>query len=141
MMDKDGNGQISKAEFDAFHAEHMHGPHGSGGKPAPEGLATAEGGASPAGAGPWHMRRHGWHGMMARMMFAHADADHDGKVSLAEAEKAALDRFDRIDTNHDGVISDAERQAAHAQMAARFRERGAHWQDHKGDAPPPAPQG
>jgi Ca2+-binding EF-hand superfamily protein len=84
-----------------------------------------------------HMR----HAMMAHRMFEREDADHDGKVSLAEAEKAALDRFERIDTNHDGVISDAERDAAHQQMAARFRARRAQWMEHKSDMPPPAPQG
>jgi hypothetical protein len=138
MMDKDGNGEISKAEFEAFHADHVHGRHGPGGRDGHEQHAMA---APADGASPHpHMRGHrGWHGMMARMMFRHADADHDGKVSLAEAEKAALDRFDKADTNHDGVISDAERQAARQQMAARFRERRAHWMDHKRDMPPPAP--
>lgn len=130
-MDKDGNGQISKAEFDGFHAD--HGRHRRGGKPE----ENAEANGRPDGG----MRHHDWHRMMAGMMFRRADADHDGKVTLAEAEKAALDRFDRIDTDHDGTISDAEREAAHQRMAARFRERRAHWQDHKGDMPPPAPQG
>lgn len=122
MMDADKNGEISKAEFEAFHAAHMRsGPHRGG---------------------MWmmHMR----HEMMARRMFEREDANHDGKISLAEAEKAALDRFDRIDTNHDGVISDAEREAAHQQMAERFRAWREHrWGDggwgHHGDAPPPAP--
>jgi len=129
MMDKDGNGQISKAEFDAFHVDHMPMPHGH------DGMA----GTPPPPMEPGPMRHHRGHGAMAWMMFRHADADHDGKVSLAEAEKAALDRFDTIDTNHDGVISDAERAAAHRQMATRFRERRAHWMEHKSDMPPPAP--
>ena len=95
------------------------------------------GGAPHPGMPPMHDRE----SMMARMMFRHADLNHDGKVSLAEAEKAALERFDRIDTNHDGVISDAERDAAHQQRAARFRDRRTHWMEHKGDAsPPPPPQ-
>jgi len=136
MMDKDGNGQISKSEFDAFHADRPG--HGGKGMPGDHG-AGAPGEGPPIG-GPMHhrfMRR--WHGAMAGMMFRHADADHDGKVSLAEAEKAALDRFDRIDTNHDGVIDDAEREAAHQRMAARFRDRRAHWMEHKGDMTPPPP--
>jgi len=127
MMDKDGNGEISKAEFEAFHADHARGP----------GFARW-GGPHPGGM---RMRR----AMMAHGMFERADLDHDGKVSLAEAEKAALDRFDRIDTNHDGVISEAERDAARAQMAMRWREhRGRHWNaegpghDH-GPPPPGAP--
>ena len=135
-LDKDGNGQISKAEFDAFHADRKRPHHGPNGAPQ----AHADG--QPGMEHRFMHGMHGRHGMMARMMFAHADADHDGKVTLAEAEKAALDRFDRIDANHDGVISDAERAAAHQQMAARFRERRAHWMERKSDAaPPPAPQG
>ena len=130
MMDTDKNGQISRAEFDAFHAAHMHGdPEGGRDR-----FAHWDG---PRRGGMWmmHMR----HEMMARRMFEHEDADHGGKVSLAEAEKAALDRFDKVDTNHDGVISDAERQTAREQMAARFRERRAQWQARKGDMPPPPP--
>ena len=137
MMDKDGNGEISKAEFDAFHAErHRWAKQGRGDKPMLEDHAQ-NGGAPHPGMPPMHDRE----SMMARMMFRHADLNHDGKVSLAEAEKAALERFDRIDTNHDGVISDAERDAAHQQRAARFRDRRTHWMEHKGDAsPPPPPQ-
>ena len=135
MMDKDGNGQISKSEFDAFHADRI----GHGGGMHTDHIAGAPGDGAPP-PGPMHPRfMHGWHGAMAGMIVRRADTDHDGKISLAEAEKAALDRFDRIDTNHDGVIDDAERQAAHQQMAARFRERRAHWMEHKGDMPPPPP--
>jgi Ca2+-binding EF-hand superfamily protein len=54
-------------------------------------------------------------GMMSRM-FGMADANHDGKVTLAEATAMAFQHFDRIDTNHDGKVTPEERQAAHAQM-------------------------
>ena len=80
-----------------------------------------------------------WKRFAEGMMFRHADADHDGKVSLAEAQTAALARFDKIDTNHDGVLSDAERDAGRARMAERFRDRHAHWMEHKGDVPPATP--
>ena len=39
-----------------------------------------------------------------------ADADRDGRVSLAEAQAAALARFDRADLNRDGRITPEERQ-------------------------------
>ena len=55
------------------------------------------------------------HGAMRGMMIERLDANHDGKVSRAEAESAALARFDAADTNHDGTLSDAERQAARRQ--------------------------
>lgn len=100
-MDTDKNGQISKAEYDAALAarkakwqearaegKDMHGPHRG-----------------------WH------HGMRGGMrggpdggdLFARMDANHDGKVTLAEAEAVALARFDKRDANHDGVISPDER--------------------------------
>jgi len=43
-------------------------------------------------------------------LFDMADANHDGRVSLQEAEAAALAHFDRADANHDGKITPDERQ-------------------------------
>ena len=43
-------------------------------------------------------------------LFDMADANHDGRVSLAEAQAAALAHFDRADTNHDGKITPDERR-------------------------------
>ena len=43
-------------------------------------------------------------------MLRRADADRDGRVSLAEAQAAALAHFDRLDLNHDGRITPEERQ-------------------------------
>lgn len=45
-------------------------------------------------------------------MFAMADANRDGRLSLQEATGAALQRFDRIDANRDGQVTPQERQAA-----------------------------
>jgi len=63
-------------------------------------------------------------GGMARMggkMFERADANRDGRVSLAEAQTAALAHFDRADLNHDGQLTPQERQQAHQQMRAMRR--------------------
>lgn len=49
-------------------------------------------------------------------LFEIADANHDGRVSLKEAEDAALARFDRMDLNHDGKVTPEERQQARALM-------------------------
>lgn len=43
-------------------------------------------------------------------MLRQADANRDQRISLAEAEAAALQRFDRIDRNRDGRITQDERQ-------------------------------
>ena len=47
-------------------------------------------------------------------LFEMADANHDGRVSLQEAETAALAHFDKADLNHDGKITPDEREQAHA---------------------------
>jgi hypothetical protein len=46
-----------------------------------------------------------------------ADTNHDGRVSLAEAQAAALAHFDKADINHDGTISPDE----HEQMRKVIR--------------------
>jgi Ca2+-binding EF-hand superfamily protein len=61
------------------------------------------------------MRMHGMvmsRGMMGfgRRLFEMADIDHDGRVSLQEAEAAARARFDHADLNRDGRITPDERQ-------------------------------
>ena len=107
-LDTDGNGSLSKAEF----------------------LATPPHDGNPGGPGGWH--RGGGHGpaMMRRGMgkgpdawFTDADADKDGKVSLAEASAAPLAMFDRVDADHDGTISPAEREAARDTMRAKWKQR------------------
>jgi hypothetical protein len=143
MMDKDGNGEISKAEFDTFHADHMRvwrsagDEHGLAAKiihQARMTIARTDDGDRPM---PDAMRMEYWKRFAEGMMFRHADADHDRKVSLAEAQAAALARFDRADTNHDGVLSDAEREAAHTRLAMLMRHDG-DW-GRKADIPPPSP--
>jgi hypothetical protein len=135
MMDKDGNGEISKTEFDAFHTDHMRTWRtADGGGPDDRAIA---GGNHPM---PDAARMERWKRFAEGMMFRHADANHDGKVSLAEAQTAALARFDKIDTNHDGMLSDAEREAGRARMAERFRDPRAHWMmERRGDTPPAKP--
>jgi hypothetical protein len=66
------------------------------------------------GMGP---RGGGMHGRMMERM----DSNHDGKVSLGEAEARALEAFDRADANHDGVVTPEERAAARGAMRERFR--------------------
>jgi hypothetical protein len=73
-----------------------------------------------AGAAPMKMRmyRMGMGGFGGRL-FEMADANKDGRVSLAEAQAAALAHFDRADTNRDGQITPEERSKAHATMRER----------------------
>lgn len=74
-------------------------------------------------------RGHGKHGMRhggpmgGGMWFERADANKDGKVSLAEASAGALAMFDRVDTNKDGTISPEEHKAARDAMRTKWQER------------------
>jgi hypothetical protein len=83
-----------------------------------EGDGPGRGG--PGREGPGMGPRGG--GMQGRMM-ERMDANHDGRVSLAEAEARALEAFDRADANHDGIVTPEERQAARGAMRERSQER------------------
>lgn len=48
-----------------------------------------------------------------------SDLDRDGRVSLAEAQQAALQRFDRADANRDGQLTREERRSARQQRRAQ----------------------
>jgi hypothetical protein len=100
MMDANKDGQISREEFDA--------PRGDKGD-----KGHRMGGMHHRGMGM--MRDHG-------DMFAKADANSDGKVTLSEATGKALEMFDRADTNKDGTVTPEERRAA---MKAWFEARRA----------------
>jgi len=51
------------------------------------------------------------------------DLDHDGRVALAEANRAAFERFDRVDSDRDGTISLEERQVAREAFRGRMQDR------------------
>ena len=55
-------------------------------------------------------------GMKAGAMLKMADANRDGKVSLAEATTGALKHFDMMDANRDGRVTPEERAAGRARM-------------------------
>jgi len=44
-------------------------------------------------------------------MIVMADTDHDGKITLGEAQSLALEHFDQMDANHDGKVTPEERRA------------------------------
>ena len=62
-------------------------------------------------------------GMMGAAMLKTADANRDGKVSLAEATAGALKHFDMMDANRDGRLTPEERAAGRAQMR-QMRQAG-----------------
>jgi Ca2+-binding EF-hand superfamily protein len=129
-LDGNHDGQITKAEAEAAQSQHAT---AKGGKPA-EAHAAAMGRLfaradtdkngvitrAEFDAMGQQMKAHMEHagmrrGAMAGHMFDEADVNHDGRVSLAEMQQAALAHFDRVDTNRDGTISPQERQQVRAQ--------------------------
>lgn len=103
-LDTDKDGAISRAEFDAPRA-------GRG-----EHKAEHRGHRPPRGLAMQRFHRGGG-------MFGAADADKDGRVSLAEATAPALERFDRVDADKDGTITPEERKAAREAMRAQWKQR------------------
>ncbi len=99
-MDADGNGSISRSEFDAAHADRQ-------GKMK---MAMRDGDGSGDRDGHRKMGHRGHHGMkMGGKMFEMADADKDGKVTMAEAKTAAMAHFDKVDADKNGTITAQER--------------------------------
>lgn len=80
-------------------------------------IRDGQAGAAPGGPRDHMMMR--MHGGMGRgmgmgafggRMFEMADGNRDGRVSLAEAQTAALAHFDRADVNRDGKVAPEERR-------------------------------
>jgi Ca2+-binding EF-hand superfamily protein len=125
-LDTNKDGSISKAEFEAGHDARIEKrvivrKDGKGGVDIDgdiDGDAKVKvmrRGGPGMGAGPGVMM------MRMRMgenWFANADADKDGRVSLAEASAKPLAMFDRADTNKDGTITPEERRAVWDMMRA-----------------------
>jgi Ca2+-binding EF-hand superfamily protein len=127
-MDANRDGSISRDEFLAFHGRHhaMGAPmaHGDGMTgPTARGDEMRGPMAGPDGARPMRARHAGMRMGFGGRWFDRLDADHDGRVSLAEADRAATAMFDRLDANHDGTITPDERLAARDHMRRGMDER------------------
>ena len=102
-FDANRDGAISRAEWDAMRAQRQ------------------ERRAAISGKLRGHrMARMGGMGMGGRM-FDVADSNRDGRVTIAEAQDAALQRFDRLDVNRDGQVTPEERRQMRQQMRAQRR--------------------
>jgi Ca2+-binding EF-hand superfamily protein len=110
-LDANHDGSISRQEFMAAQPQmerrvmiFRNGAAGAPGAPGEPGMK---------------MRMHGL-GMGAHLLEM-ADANRDGRVSLQEAETAALAHFDRADLNHDGKLTPEERRQAHQLLRGERR--------------------
>ena len=103
-IDVNGDGAITKAEWDAKQAKRQ------------ERVAARD----HDGDGRADRARAGGHGMggFGGHMFDMADANKDGRVTLQEAQAAALQHFNMADTNRDGQITREERKQMHQRMRA-----------------------
>jgi len=106
-LDTNRDGAISRQEWDA-------------GRVAREKriVVRREGGPGGARMGMRMGMGMGMGGLGGRM-FEMADADKDGRVSLAEAQAAALRHFDMMDSNRDGRITPDERRMRHTMKMER----------------------
>lgn len=138
-MDTDKNGQISRGEWDSHHAgmkakwaERPETAQADGKDRREMRMKFKDGdkdGARGDRKGHRMMHRGGHGGMgwgsFGEKGFESADANKDGRITLAEAKAKPLARFDAADTNKDGTLSPEERRAAHeARRAERRAERG-----------------
>lgn len=107
-LDTNNDGSISRAEFDTAHAGRTAMRAGKGdGRPGAGRMA-----------GAMH-KMHGGMGHFGGQMFEMADANKDGRVSLQEAQDAAVRRFDTADVNRDGRITREEMMQHRQQMKSQ----------------------
>lgn len=113
-IDTNKDGSISFEEFSKAHEERIE-----------QRIEIRERRDEAAKDGKWPgkhamMMRHG--GMMGSRMIVMADNDHDGKITLAEAEAMALKHFDQMDANHDGKVTPEERRAGRPMIIKQIIE-------------------
>ena len=107
-MDTDKNGAISRTEWDAASAQREQ----RWAARDRDGDGRRDGRKGGRGTG---MGGFGGH------MFEMADANRDGRVTLQEAQAAALRHFDMTDVNRDGQITPDERKQMRQRMHTDHR--------------------
>ena len=131
-LDTNHDGQITESEAQAARSARRS---ASGKQPKPsrhasslvaradankDGIVTRAEFDSATASGKIKMRRANMRGSAIVRLFDIADSGKNGRVSLAEAQQAALQQFDAADLNHDGVLTpDERRQASKADRAKR----------------------
>ena len=103
-LDANHDGSISRAEWDAASAQRV--------------AARDRDGDGQRDGRKW---RGGGMGGFGGHMFEMADANRDGRVTLQEAQAAALRHFDMADVNRDGQITPDERKQMRERMRAEHR--------------------
>lgn len=123
-VDANGDGDISKAEVEAFQA-----------KIFTEADANKDGSLTLAEMTAHHEAMEAKRKTERQQaMFAKLDTDGNGKISQAEfaSQSGPMRGMERMDTDGDGTVTEEEREAARAMM----KEHRGKW-GHRGDGPPP----
>lgn len=109
-LDTNRDGAVSRSEWDAGAAqrEQRIASRDRNGDGRPDVRGIGHGGMRDMGS-------------FGGRMFEMADANKDGRVTLQEAQAAALQHFDMADANRDGQITPDERRQLHERMRAQHR--------------------
>ena len=135
-LDTNHDGQITAAEIEAARAARLAAKgkqakssrhpssalfvHADANK---DGIVTRAEFDAATSSGKVKLRHAGMRGSAIVRMFDLADTNKDGRLSIDEAQQAALHEFDAADLNHDGVLTPGERRMA--SKAARAKRRPA----------------
>ena len=106
-LDTNNDGAISRGEWDAVQAKRQQ--------------HMAQRDRNGDGRPDRRFGRGGMHGFGGHM-FEMADVNKDGRVTLQEAQAAALQHFDKVDTNRDGQITREERMQMHQHMRSAHHQ-------------------
>lgn len=133
-LDFNHDGQITQADVDAARAARLakSGKQPKAGRRGTSSLfAKADGNKdgivtraefeAATASGKVKVRHSNMRGSAIVRLFDLADVNKDGRVSLQEAQQAALQHFDAADLNHDGVLTPDERRQA--SKSGRAKER------------------
>jgi hypothetical protein len=99
-MDADQNGQVSKTEFDSFASSDK--------AKAMRHMVAARLTGARLGGSRW---------------FDRADGNHDGKITLDEAQSSAMALFDAADADHNGTVTPEERRLSWAKVRAARQQQ------------------
>jgi Ca2+-binding EF-hand superfamily protein len=123
-LDTNHDGQITQAELEAARAARnvtrrvpVNASRRSGSSPLfvradanKDGILTRAEFDAAVASGKVKPRHPNMRGAAIARLFDSADTDNDGRVSLGEAQRVALQHFDAADLNHDGTLTPQERR-------------------------------
>lgn len=132
-LDANHDGQITLAELDAARAARnakrqvpVNASRRSGPSPLfvradanEDGILTRAEFDAAVASGKVKPRHPNMRGAAIARLFDSADTDNDGRVSLGEAQRVALQHFDAADLNHDGTLAPEERRQSQGSARAK----------------------